>query len=99
MKTLEEKIAVMQAAQRGEQIEWRWLNTAVDAWERVPGGAVLTMAWDWADADYRVAPKEMTIWVCSWKETPADVFATSSDPAKAYEASRLIVRSKHTITY
>lgn len=99
MKTLEEKIAVMQAAQRGEKIEWRWRNNAVDTWEPVNGGAVLTMGWDWAHADYRTAPKEMTIWVCSWQENPTNVFATSSDPTNRRDADKLVIHSKQTITY
>lgn len=97
MKTLEEKIAVMQAAQRGEQIEWRWLNTATDAWQPFLGR--FGPSWNWMDADYRVAPKKMTIWVCSWSDAPGTTFATSSDPTTRSDASRLIIHSKQTITY
>lgn len=97
MTTLEEKIAVMQAAQRGEKIEWRWHNSGPDAWLPAPGRDGLS--WDWLDVDYRVAPKEMTIWVCSWCDTPGTTFATSSDPSTRNDASRLIIHSKQTITY
>lgn len=48
MKTLQEKIAVMQAAADGKQIElWAgagWMN-------------VTTAEWNWASCDYRVKPE------------------------------------------
>lgn len=55
-KTLAEKIAVMQAAERGEEIEGRHLRSK--SWMYIP-----TPAWDWDKYDYRVKPKTQKFWV------------------------------------
>lgn len=47
MKTLQEKIAVMQAAAAGETIE---------IWDRVEWIPCPAPRWDWVTADYRVKP-------------------------------------------
>jgi len=49
-KTLAEKIAVMQAAERGEKIECRFLWE--ESWQSVP-----TPMWNWDKLDYRVVKK------------------------------------------
>lgn len=56
-KTLAEKIAVMQAAERGEEIEIRACGCA--NWH-LPAQ---DFAWNWRDYDYRVKPKPQKFWV------------------------------------
>lgn len=51
MKTLKEKIEVMQAAERGEKIEVATAGSNV--WVETPNPG-----WQWLDCDYRVAPPE-----------------------------------------
>lgn len=54
--TLAEKIAVMQAAERGEEIEGRYLWN--ESWMNTP-----TPAWNWDEFDYRAKPKLQKFWV------------------------------------
>lgn len=56
-KTLAEKIAVMQAAERGEEIEVRACGSS--DWH-LPAQY---FAWNWRDFDYRVKPKPQKFWV------------------------------------
>lgn len=55
-KTLAEKIAVMQAAQRGEEIECR--VDSFSSWQEIE-----VPMWNWVDFDYRVKPKLQKFWV------------------------------------
>lgn len=56
MKTLAEKIAVMQAAERGEVIEMKCLRLQNHhKWQAPKHSAP---QWNWAKFDYRVKPKE-----------------------------------------
>jgi hypothetical protein len=58
MKTLAEKIAVMQSAERGETIEVRWLRGGI----AFHATDTLEPVFDWANNDYRVAPKKPREW-------------------------------------
>ena len=53
MKTIKEMIDVMQAYDRGEQIEVNYLYVNKDYWI-----ACGTPIWDWNNFDYRVKPKK-----------------------------------------
>lgn len=53
---LDQMIAVLEAAKRGEVVEQRSFMQPADNWEP-QGGAY----WNFAMFDYRVAPKEMTL--------------------------------------
>lgn len=53
MKTTKEKIEVMQAYERGEQIEFCYNDENIKLWENTDGEPL----WNWEDADYRVKPK------------------------------------------
>ena len=55
-KTLAEKIAVMQAAERGEEIQLLYKYGL--AWEDNSDPS-----WDWCNFDYRVKPKTQKFWV------------------------------------
>lgn len=55
-KTLAEKIAVMQAAERGEEIECKFFWD--EPWLFIP-----TPTWNWDKFDYRVKPKPQKFWV------------------------------------
>lgn len=55
MTTLAEKIAVMQAYERGEKIEFRQ-HRGKDDWKRVT-----SPVWDWSVCDYRVAAENQPI--------------------------------------
>lgn len=54
MKTLAEKIAVMQAAEHGEPIEF--FNRVSQKWE-----VTAAPTWAWDERDYRVAPKKKVV--------------------------------------
>ena len=60
-KTLAEKIAVMQAAERGEEIQLLYKYGL--AWEDNSDPS-----WDWCNFDYRVKPKTQKFWVVFNKE-------------------------------
>lgn len=51
MKTTKEKIEVMQAYERGEQIQ---INNSNNMWEDIE-----TPIWDWVNCNYRVKPKKL----------------------------------------
>ena len=51
MKTTEQMIEVMQAAARGERIEWKHPGDG-ENWHESD-----CQYWNWSDYDYRVAPK------------------------------------------
>ena len=91
MKTLAEKIAVMQAAERGEQIECKATS---GGWQ-----VAEDPSWNWFTLDYRVAPRTMTIWVCAWKNTPDRHFVSEMDPAHRHDRDNLTVLSKQDIIY
>lgn len=65
MKTLKEKIEVMQAAERGEPIEFIsrrfWEGEPPLGWRKID--PALTTDWNWQQFDYRVAPKPFEVWV------------------------------------
>ena len=51
MKTTKEKIEIMQAYERGEQIQ---INNSNNIWEDIE-----TPIWDWVNCNYRVKPKNL----------------------------------------
>ena len=53
MKTTKEMIEVMQACERGEQIEFCYTDEVIKVWEDTNGKPL----WNWGDTDYRVKPK------------------------------------------
>lgn len=55
-KTLAEKIAVMQAAERGEEIQTHYIFGKDWMDDTKP-------VWDWSNFDYRVKPKPQKFWV------------------------------------
>ena len=72
-KTLAEKIAVMQAAERGEEIEGRHLWSK--SWMNIP-----TPTWNWDEFDYRVKPKPQKFWVVFNKEGYVMCAGTKNKP-------------------
>ena len=57
-KTLSEKIAVMQAAERGEILEYRQLGST--KWLLLDSNQA---GWNWIDFDFRVKPKPQKFWI------------------------------------
>ena len=53
MKTTKEMIEVMQAYERGEQIEFCYTDEVIKVWQDTNGKPL----WNWGDTDYRVKPK------------------------------------------
>ena len=82
--TLAEKIAVMQAAVRGETIECA-INGRED-WE-----LNLSPAWNWDQFDYRVKPQPKVIWVNEY-EDGGDVLHPSEVSARTH-AGLLAIRT------
>lgn len=64
MKTTAEKIAVMQAYERGEKIEIK-MGRREESWESWTAGEP---NWNWPYNDYRVAPKPIECWVVVEKD-------------------------------
>ncbi len=62
-KTLAEKIAVMQAAERGEEIEMKFNSEERESWQKLDDPL-----WNWGEFDYRVKPKPQKFWVVFNKE-------------------------------
>lgn len=58
MKSLKEKIEVMQAADDGKEIEYQ--NDARGSWHGFDGELPL---WNWGSTDYRTKPEPMEFWV------------------------------------
>jgi hypothetical protein len=57
MLTLAEKIAVMQAALAGKEIEWGY-GPAPKVWYPFPQGDASQAFWNWENYSYRVRPRE-----------------------------------------
>ena len=55
MKTLEQKIEVMQAALDGKSIQHRFSES--EEWTQLSPG------WDWIESDYRIKPEPIEIWI------------------------------------
>ena len=58
MKSLKEKISVMQAALDGKEIEIKYLTHDKDF--KIPTNGI---EWNWQIADYRIKPTPMEFWV------------------------------------
>lgn len=61
MKTLAEKIAVMQAAADGQPIEYTTDVTDKAAWQNADSPK--NLMWDWDRFDYRIAKQKKTYWL------------------------------------
>ena len=77
--TLREKIEVMEAFERGEEIEWSYWH--IDAWISVD-----SPTWDWNDFCYRIKPKPKQVvviekWLLKHK-TKEDQYAIEEGNAK-----------------
>ena len=53
MKITKEKIEVMQAYERGEQIKFCYTDEVIKVWQDTNGKPL----WNWGDTDYRIKPK------------------------------------------
>ena len=94
MKTLAEKIAVMQAAERGEKIE---KLSSTGQWEVVDSCQI---GWDWCCCNYRVATRTVEIVVVAWRTSPQSAFALDIRNYKARpDKEQMLLLSKQTITY
>mgnify|MGYP000997886397 CR=1 FL=1 len=97
MTSLAEKIAVMQAAERGEKIESKYIALQCPEAAWCPNSKPV---WDWINFDYRVAPRTMEIMVVSWKGKPDYIFVITAFSALAQNnKEQLVVLSTQTITY
>lgn len=83
MKTIAEKVAVMQAAERGEPIECRFLRGVGE----IDGPWVLVdnPQFDWSHVDYRVAPKKEVVKYRRflWRNSTGPVVFCAGTPATA----------------
>lgn len=76
MKTLKEKIEVMQAALERKEIE---LNSpTIDNWKQVNYDNQ-DIVWDWFKYDYRVKPEPMEFWVSIFDSGSTIISATYAE--------------------
>lgn len=70
MKTTAEKIAVMEAQTRGEEIEFRSRPRTSGPWDRVRDPT-----WDWASYDYRVVRVPRALYINDYPNKRASLVA------------------------
>ena len=68
MKTLSEKIEVMQAAESGEGIRVKPWEAPECSWGDIE---TKDITWDWVGWDYCVKPKPREIWMNAYSTTPS----------------------------
>jgi len=73
--TLAEKIAVMQAAERGEEIEMKFNSEERESWQKLDDPL-----WNWVEFNYRVKPKPQKFWVVFSKEGYVMCAGTKNKP-------------------
>ena len=80
MKSLKEKIKVMQAADAGKDIEF--FAHKVDGWNAllVKGDDI---NWSWNTLDYRIKPEPMEFWVNVYSSDPVNVYYDTKEEAEA----------------
>lgn len=77
MTTLAEKIAVMQAFERGEAIQCQHMRQGPHEWEDA-----LLPSWNWDSYRYRIRPKaQLHLWA---KMNGREVLETSTHPLRGY---------------
>lgn len=99
--TLAEKIAVMQAAERGEKIEYSPRHGAnLGKWFPWPDKGE-GPGWNFSYYNFRVTPREMKIWVCQWKDQQdtGEVWITKNNPSDFVTSDNFRILSEQTITY
>jgi hypothetical protein len=77
MSTLEEKIAVMQAALDGAEIEWT--TKECENWE---GKQTDSNAWNWGVFNYRVKPQPKEIWVNEYDDVKSQIHGSQFDASR-----------------
>lgn len=99
MTTLAEKIAVMQAAERGEKIEYSPLWGAnIGRWFPYTNYE----GWNFNSNNYRVAPREMKIVLWCYKDYYGGVHIskdTTASQLKEDIGDTITILSEQTITY
>lgn len=94
MKTLAEKFAVMQAAERGEKIE---IRIHQGPWRATKNSDPL---WNWVEYDYRVTQKPLEIVVVARKVSPRYPFVLNLSTYQGrHDKDDLLLLNQQTITY
>lgn len=94
MATLKEKIAVMQAALDGEQIEFRSKSTdSPVGWIPVRERGGDTLEWRWGLYEYRIKPEPLTVWVNIYESRLGTPYC-SKEEAEANSSCGLIRTAK-----
>ena len=81
MKTLKEKIEVMQAALDGEKIEVITFD-GLNSWVEISVNAE-KIQWCWADMDYRIKPEPMEFWVNVYSNDISAAYRTEKEAVSA----------------
>lgn len=76
MKTLKEKIEVMQAAEDGAKIESSWVGEFREV-------DLKNLLWNWEEADYRIKPKPIEFWVNVYESGPGLLHFSTEEKAEA----------------
>jgi len=79
MKTLKEKIEVMQAALDGKEIEYR--NYPYDNRHKWTSYDLSTIVWNWPSVDYRIKPEPMELWVNVYDEKTEELYPHKTEDA------------------
>lgn len=81
-KTLREMIEVMEAAERGEEIQI--LLPEKDLWRT----ECWMPTWNWHTCDYRVKPKKRTMWINVYRSSCGSAYATREEADMHAETGR-----------
>jgi hypothetical protein len=85
----------MQAAERGEKIEFRY---GAEGW--LSATESHSLVWNWEVNDYRVAPRTLDIAVVAWKGSPQFPFVLNKyNYEGGYDKDQIILLNLQTITF
>ena len=83
---LKRQIEVMQAYERGEEVEKTYRFRSEQLWQSIPG----RVWFDWNDYDYRVKPKRREVWAAFDKNGMAVTYCNAPIRQQGCEVIRFV---------